>query len=194
MSILKNIELHNLSKWIVWYVNYISINLFLNNSISPHFLIPGRPGPLLSYISCFPSLYSFCILIPLSGFMPLILDLLSLCFSVSPPSLIPPLLHFSLPKNSRKFSEALLLQVCACRESIRHRLVAFQWANQLHSCPLVTIMSDPSILCTSHGCVFKEKAKQGTKSGELPMSYRASGHVEYLGSGTVQKTGFSEIS
>lgn len=28
LSILKNTELYNLSKWIVWYVNYISVNLF----------------------------------------------------------------------------------------------------------------------------------------------------------------------
>ena len=27
MNILKNIELHNLSKWIVWYVKYISIKI-----------------------------------------------------------------------------------------------------------------------------------------------------------------------
>ena len=49
----------------------------------------------------------------------------ALCFSLSPPSLILPLLHSSLPKNSRKFSEALLLQVCSCRELISHQAGGF---------------------------------------------------------------------
>lgn len=34
LSILKNTELYNLSKWIVWYVNYISVNLFFKKPAS----------------------------------------------------------------------------------------------------------------------------------------------------------------
>lgn len=139
LSILKNTELYNLSKWIVWYVNYISVNLFfLKNSINPHFLILGGLGRCF-LTSC--AFHPFTLSVFLSHssvwFMPLIPGLLSLCFSVSPPSLIPPLLHFSLPKNSRKFSEALLLQVCSCRESISHQAGGFpvsQPASQFSPC------------------------------------------------------------
>lgn len=171
----------------VWYVNYISLNLFFKNSINPHLLILGRIGSLLSYISCFPFLSSFRTFIPLIFLDLCLLSLIfSLSFSLSPPSLSSAPTSFLSPQESRKFSEVLPLQICSCRDPVSHRASGFplsQWTSQLspgHSYEL------PKYIFAHHiVCLQRKKKSRGWGRGELPKAERASGQVDSLGSGTV---------